>query len=139
MPQQHWSETFLTICNVFSKRSCLYPQTATLITKNNDIISMNHNGSEDPSDTTHSEVNAILSAAKCGRALEGCVMYTTLAPCLQCARHIKHVGITKVYYTKFINDRDGLAFLSTCHIETIHLGEKERVGTTYGRFIVFDE
>ena len=44
----------------------------------------------------HSERNAIYNAARTGIALEGCTLYVTGTPCVDCARGIIQVGINRV-------------------------------------------
>jgi len=46
--------------------------------------------------TEHAERNAIYNAARCGIALEGCVLYVPWHPCTGCARAIVQSGITEV-------------------------------------------
>lgn len=46
--------------------------------------------------TEHSERNAIYNAARMGTALKGCRLYTTLMPCMDCARAIVQAGIIEV-------------------------------------------
>jgi dCMP deaminase len=48
----------------------------------------------------HSEVNAILNAARVGTAVEGCAIYTKGFPCIECAKAIINAGITKVIYNQ---------------------------------------
>lgn len=48
----------------------------------------------------HAEQNAILYAAKNGSKVEGATLYTTLSPCIACARLILSSGITLVFYSK---------------------------------------
>ncbi|GGB05297.1 cytidine deaminase [Mucilaginibacter rubeus] len=57
----------------------------------------------------HAEENAILYAVKNGARLEGATLYTTLSPCLPCARLIYSAGITQVYYDKSYAEYKGLA------------------------------
>jgi dCMP deaminase len=47
--------------------------------------------------SAHGEQNAISNAAANGARLRGCVIYSTLYPCADCARMIIQSGITKVY------------------------------------------
>lgn len=56
----------------------------------------------------HAEMNALLFAAKHGIKVEGGVMYTTLAPCSQCAKAIAQSGIRQVVYAEeyYRNDTD---------------------------------
>lgn len=46
--------------------------------------------------TEHSERNALYNAARTGLSVEGCIMYTTLFPCVDCARGIIQSGISLV-------------------------------------------
>jgi dCMP deaminase len=44
----------------------------------------------------HAELNAILSAAKCGTPLDGCTIVVTHQPCMGCATAIVQSGIRRV-------------------------------------------
>lgn len=46
----------------------------------------------------HCDRNAIYAAARVGTPLEGCTMYLTGLPCMDCARGIIQVGIKEVVY-----------------------------------------
>ena len=46
--------------------------------------------------TEHAERNAIYNAARMGVALKGSTIYVTHVPCIDCARAIIQVGITRV-------------------------------------------
>lgn len=49
----------------------------------------------------HAEMEAILSAARAGKAgVVGGTLYTTTFPCHNCARHIVAAGISKVFYVE---------------------------------------
>jgi dCMP deaminase len=56
----------------------------------------------------HAEENAILFAAKNGSTLEGATLYTTLSPCISCARLIFSSGIKRVFYQKSYAEYKGL-------------------------------
>lgn len=45
----------------------------------------------------HAEVNAILNAARVGARLEGCSIFVTKFPCLDCCNAIVQAGIRRVY------------------------------------------
>jgi dCMP deaminase len=45
----------------------------------------------------HAERNAIYAAARAGVPLEGCRMYVSWFPCIDCARAIVQVGITHIF------------------------------------------
>lgn len=46
----------------------------------------------------HAEENAVVQAAKLGIPIDGAHIYCTLSPCLVCAKTLRAVGISKVYY-----------------------------------------
>lgn len=46
----------------------------------------------------HAEMNAILFAAKEGKAIEGSEIYTILQPCDECLKNIIAAGIKNIYY-----------------------------------------
>lgn len=46
--------------------------------------------------TVHSEVNAILNAAKNGTKVEGSTLYVTFPPCTQCASAVIQAGVVKI-------------------------------------------
>jgi len=46
--------------------------------------------------TVHSEVNAILNAAKNGTKVEGSILYVTFPPCSQCASAVIQAGVAQV-------------------------------------------
>jgi len=46
----------------------------------------------------HGERNAVYSAAKAGISLDGCKLYVTGIPCMDCARGIVQSGIKEVIY-----------------------------------------
>lgn len=72
----------------------------------------------------HAEVNAIAFAAKAGVAVEGCTMYCSMSPCINCAKVIVNSGIKKLVYLEEYRDDSGIKFLRRMGIETKFLGEK---------------
>ena len=56
----------------------------------------------------HAEENAILYAVKNGARLQGATLYTTLSPCLPCARLIYSAGVTQVFYRHSYAEYKGL-------------------------------
>lgn len=48
----------------------------------------------------HAEMNAILFAARNGTSTEGSTLYTTLAPCYNCAKAIAQSGVRTVVYAE---------------------------------------
>jgi dCMP deaminase len=59
----------------------------------------------------HAEANLIGNAAKRGIATEGCSIFITTSPCIQCAKLIEISGITTVYYHDTYTDPTGVDYL----------------------------
>lgn len=66
--------------------------------------------------TVHAEQGAITYAAKHGIKLEGSILYTTLSPCIDCAKAIIGAGIKKVIYLNKYRDETGLQYLQSSGI-----------------------
>ena len=61
--------------------------------------------------TIHSELNAILHAARQGVSVKGSTIYVTLAPCSACCAMIAQAGITRIVYKEDYRDMSGVQFL----------------------------
>ena len=115
-----WDEYFMGIAILASKRS-KDPNTqvgACIVDSNNNILSIGYNGApigysdddfpweREGTDVTktkypyvcHSEMNAVLNAARNGTKLSGSILYVTLFPCNECAKILIQSGIKKVVY-----------------------------------------
>ncbi|QAY01168.1 dCMP deaminase [Aeromonas phage Aswh_1] len=56
----------------------------------------------------HSEMNALLYAARTGQSVDGATLVTSLSPCSNCAKHMAAAGIKKViYHTRYSKSPDG--------------------------------
>jgi dCMP deaminase len=118
-----WDSYFMNIARVVATRgNCLRRQVAAVIVKDQRIISTGYNGTprgvkncceggcarcagEAPSGTdlgecvcSHAEENAITQAAYHGIALKGATLYSTMSPCLICAKMIINAGVVEVVY-----------------------------------------
>lgn len=60
---------------------------------------------------THAEANAIAWAARHGVATDGCDLYCSLSPCVDCARLIINAGIREVMYATEYRLTDGINLL----------------------------
>lgn len=69
----------------------------------------------------HAETNAIAFAARAGVAVEGCTMYCTMSPCINCAKVIVNSGIKKLVYMEEYRDTSGLDLLKSAGITVVHL------------------
>lgn len=108
-----WDEYFMEIAKVVSIRSPDNKRKVgcVIVDKNNRIVSTGYNGMVSGMNDTeiflpenrdkiynliiHAEMNAILYSKT---NLEGCKMYTTLSPCVNCLKYIKTSGINDIYY-----------------------------------------
>lgn len=117
-----FDQIFMNLAIDLSKRShCIKAQVGAVLVKDTRIISIGYNGPPAgthncdeqwpeegcPRDSKgscslalHAEENAILFAVKNGAQLEGSTLYTTLSPCLSCARLIFSSGIKRVFFQK---------------------------------------
>jgi dCMP deaminase len=118
-----WDEYFMNIAKVVASRSnCIKRKVAAIIVKDKRVISTGYNGtprgtrncneggcprcnSLAPSGTnleeclcSHGEENAIVQASYHGVSVKDAIIYTTFAPCLQCAKMIINSGIREVIY-----------------------------------------
>jgi dCMP deaminase len=122
---------FMNLATDLAKRShCVKAHVGAVLTRDTRIISIGYNGP--PAGThncdevwpetgcardskgscslaLHAEENAILYAVKNGARLEGATLYTTLSPCIACARLIFSAGIKQVYFDKSYAEFKGLA------------------------------
>lgn len=120
---------------------CERKQVGAVITRNGRIVSSGYNGTVSGSDNcceekvydgfgvqkvskntvVHAEANAILFAAKHGVPTNGCEMFLTLSPCIECAKMIIQSGIKMVYYKEVYRDMAGMKFLEENNIPCIML------------------
>lgn len=125
-----WDETRMAMCRELARRStCWKKKTASLITKDDKIISEGYNGTlagephcEDVgprdrlehrewslSNEIHAEMNAIFRASRVGIPRNS-TLYTILSPCINCAKAIYASGIRRVVYEVEYKE-NGLDFL----------------------------
>ena len=107
-----WDERFLALARHISEWS-IDPSTkvgAVIVTGSNEVLAVGYNGfprNVEPSTARltrpekyswveHAERNAIYAAARVGVPLEGCRMYLSWFPCMDCARAIIQAGVAEV-------------------------------------------
>ena len=118
-----WDTYFMDIAHMVARRSnCRRRQVAALIVVEHRIISTGYNGTPRgvkncmeggcprcASDAasgaqlgdclcSHAEENAIVQAAYHGIAVRGGLLYSTISPCLLCAKMIINAGLREVVY-----------------------------------------
>ena len=132
-----WDKAHLKVAEIYAElSSARRMKVGCVIVKDNRIISIGYNGMpsgwdnncEDvvgmPDDQTlktkkevlHAESNAITKVAKSTESAEGAVLYTTCAPCIDCAKLIHQAGIKRVVYGHNYKSEEGLTFLDKCGI-----------------------
>lgn len=142
-------EMFSQITQVVAQRStCHRFQVGALIVRDGRIISMGYNGpvagrpeckkdsvfldpNNDPllcegpgcTRSLHAETNAIAFAAKAGVSVDGCTLYCSLSPCINCAKVIVNSGIKEVKFLKKYRNEEGIRFLLASCIDVVDLGE----------------
>ena len=138
---------FMNLASDLAARShCVRAHVGAVLAKDTRIISIGYNGppagthncDEEWPDTgcdrdskgscslaLHAEENAILYAVKNGSKISGSTLYTTLSPCIACARLILSSGIKLVYFKesyaayKGLPSDEGVDFLRRFGVEVI--------------------
>lgn len=73
-------------------------------------------------EVVHSEMNAILKAAKQGVSINGATLYVTLSPCGdRCAPMILQSGIKRVVYKELYRIPDGVQYLKDNGVEVVQI------------------
>ena len=122
-----WSTYFMNLAQVVKTRSnCVLTQIGVVLVKDKRIIATGYNGTpiglpncfdggclrclkkkknliksgEEKGFClcVHAEANAIIQSAYHGVSTKGSTMYTTLSPCMLCAKEIMNAGILEIYY-----------------------------------------
>ncbi len=134
MQKLNWDKYFMMLAHHVAIRSnCVRRQVGAIIVKDRHIIATGYNGtprglkncndggcprcnSDAPSGTaldeclcSHAEENAIVQAAYHGVSINGASIYTTLSPCIHCAKMIINAGIREVFHDAFYS-ADELSF-----------------------------
>ena len=118
-----WDEYFLQLARQAATRStCLRRQVGAVLVRDKRILTTGYNGA--PRNTAHcldvgclreqlgipsgerhelcraihAEQNAIIQAAIHGVAIEGSTLYTTVHPCILCAKMLINCGVAEIHY-----------------------------------------
>ena len=70
----------------------------------------NANGST-KQEVIHAEANAICKLARSTGSSEGATLYSTLSPCVECAKLIMQSGITRIIFRETYKDEAGILLL----------------------------
>lgn len=108
-------------------------KNGALLEKNGNIIAFGYNGTPagfnnecefhnsggdfiTKGEVLHAETNAISKCAKSTASSARATLYTTCAPCFDCAKLIIQAGIIRVYYRNEYRKSDGLELLQAAGI-----------------------
>jgi len=130
-----WNKAHMEAAEIYAQLSSAKRlQVGCVIAKDNRIISIGYNGMPSGWDnccehldyldgklTTkrevlHAETNAIAKLAQSTESGKDAELYVTVSPCIECAKLIHQVGISKVFYKYEYRNCSGLDFLSQCDI-----------------------
>ena len=147
MSKPSFEHIFMNLASELAERShCVRAHVGAVLTKDTRIISIGYNGP--PAEThncdeewpetgcardsrgscslaLHAEENAILYAVKNGSKIAGSTLYTTLSPCIACARLILSSGIKTVYFKdsyaayKGLPSDEGVDFLRKFGVDVV--------------------
>jgi dCMP deaminase len=147
VPRPTWEEYFMQIAQVVATRStCLRRQVGAVLVKNRQILATGYNGvprgvahCEErgclrdqlgiPSGERHelcrglhAEQNAIIQAAYHGVAINGAEMYTTLQPCVTCAKTLINAGVIAVYFAGAYPDALSMEMFEEAGTHLVRMG-----------------
>ena len=139
-----WDEYFLQLARQAATRStCLRRQVGAVLVRDKRLLATGYNGS--PRNTSHcldtgclreqlgipsgervelcraihAEQNAIIQAAVHGVAIEGATLYTTLRPCVLCAKMLINCGIKEIHYIEGYPDELSQEMLDEANVQVI--------------------
>lgn len=72
-------------------------------------------------DVIHAEANVILYCAKYGINTNGCNLYITHSPCLECSKMILASGIKRVFFNEKYRKEDGVLLLKKYNLDVIQI------------------
>jgi dCMP deaminase len=139
-----WDKVHMEVASKYSQLSTARrSKVGCVVVKDNRIISIGYNGMpsgwdnccEDevttPDGSTelktkpevlHAEANAITKVARSSENCDGATIYSTMLPCIDCAKLIYQSGIKKVFYRDlYPKGTEGLEFLKKCDIEIVKI------------------
>lgn len=143
--RKEWDMLYMDMAKRYSQEtSCLRRAVGACITIQNRAVCFGYNGApsgitsckekghclreKSPSGSNlqnciglHSEMNAILQAAKLGISIEGGTIYCTHKPCSLCAKLIIGAGMKRVVYEHDYPDELGEQLLKEANIELVCL------------------
>lgn len=122
---------YMQICDIIASKShSTRSKVGAVLVRYGNIISFGYNGTpvgfgnacedengETKQEVLHAESNAIMKCASSVETTERAVLYTTLSPCLECAKLIIQARIIRVVYKEKYRSDDGILLLEKANIE----------------------
>lgn len=140
--QRRYDRAYMGMAREFSKLS--YAERAKvgciIVSSKGQVVSQGYNGMPSGMDNRcehedrngnivtnaevlHAESNAITKCAKWGSSTEGCTIYVTLSPCVECAKLIIQAGIRRVVYGERYRNTEGIELLERANIIVEQISE----------------
>jgi dCMP deaminase len=132
-----WDEYFLQLARQAATRStCLRRQVGAVLVRDKRILTTGYNGAprgvahcldigclreergipsgerQELCRAIHAEQNAVIQAAIHGVAIEGATLYTTVHPCVLCAKILINCGVREIHYLEGYPDELSRELLS---------------------------
>jgi dCMP deaminase len=120
-----WDQYFLQLARQAATRStCLRRQVGAVLVRDRRVLATGYNGAprgvahclevgclrdelgipsgerQELCRAIHAEQNALIQAAVHGVAVEGATLYTTLQPCILCAKMLINAGVREIHYVE---------------------------------------
>ena len=141
-----WDSYFMAMARLAARRTnCMKRCVGAILVKNNRVIATGYNGTPrgcvncneggcprcnngevrqglalNECLCLHAEENAIIEAGK--ERAEQCTLFSTLCPCLQCAKRIVQAGIIRVVYSEsYAVDVASRKLLQQAKVDLVHL------------------
>jgi len=128
--EEKYDQMYLDIAKRVSSMShCERNQVGCVLVRDDRILSMGWNGTptgfnncceiegETKQEVIHAEENAIAKIARSTETSKGAVLYTTLAPCVECAKLLIQSGVSRVVYSNRYRYDAGIDLLEEAKIE----------------------
>jgi dCMP deaminase len=135
--QSDWDNFYLKTADLIAQQSYAEDRkVGALIVKDDNIIAFSYNGTPRNTDNDtqtntvlHAEAQAIAKVAKSNSSTANSTLYCTLSPCIDCAKLIYSVGISRVVYRDTYKDTSGLDFLIKMGVIVNDLPSTTRLAT----------
>ena len=139
-----WDEYFLQLARQAATRStCLRRQVGAVLVRDKRVLATGYNGAprgvahclevgclrdelgipsgerQELCRAIHAEQNALIQAAVHGVAVDGATLYTTLQPCILCAKMLINAGVREIRYVEGYPDEFSQQLLDEAGVSCI--------------------